>query len=301
VSHQQPLHPTRHTGRTAAHGLGVAARPQRDFPIVEGPQYHCQRSLRRNANCYTGTSNATPVLNHEVPAEVYLPQVFSEAEWRAGSRGNWFWLVDLPSQGFVVELSRGPSTNADLLTRRFETVQHFDLTSSGVLPLPIRDATADCVLLHRPWLDKPAPNVNDLLSECRRLLRPGGCLVLTLDHSRALGRSSVARWLPRAVVAAPSAVFQRWIRRQSQETSAPWPLNIVARRLSTAGFGEVRPYYAIPTIDAPHQLLPARGRAIAFHEAQHATGGVRSGFRWVVRCFGLEAALFPGFLLIAVR
>lgn len=250
----------------------------------------------------TGTSNTTTVLmDREVAADVYLPEVFSEAEWRAGSRGNWFWLVDLPAQGLAVELSRGPSTNADLLKRRFETVEHFDLMFSGVLPLPIRDATVDCVLLHRPWLEEPAPNVNELLSECSRILRPGGCLVMSLDHSRSVARSSVARWLPRAAVAAPAALFRRWIGRQSRETSAPWPLHSVTRRLRMAGFSEVRPYYAFPTIDAPHQLLPARGRALSFHEAQHASGGLRSLLRRCLRGAGLEAALFPGFLLIAVR
>jgi hypothetical protein len=75
----------------------------------------------------------------------------------------------------------------------------------------------------------------------------------------------------------------------------------VMRRLHRAGFREVRPYYVFPTIDAPHQLLPARGQALSFHEAQHAGGGLRSLLRRCLRAAGLEAALFPGFLLIAVR
>ena len=75
----------------------------------------------------------------------------------------------------------------------------------------------------------------------------------------------------------------------------------MTRELQVAGFGEVRTYYAFPTIDAPHQLLPARAHAVALNEAHQASGGMRSLLRRSIRSAGLESALFPGFLLIAVR
>lgn len=237
----------------------------------------------------------------EIPADVYLPSVFAGPEWRAGSRGNWFWLLDLPAERLAVELSRGAPTHDDLLRRRFETVRHVDLDSPVVPPLPIASAIVDCVLLHRPWLRNDAPNVNALLSECGRILRPGGCLVLALDHSLSFGRSSIRRWLPRAVLAAPAAVLRRWNARLAPEPRLPWPLHGLTHALRIAGFAEVRPYYVLPTIDAPQQLIPAHRHAMAVHDALQAHIGVRSVLRRALLEAGVEAAFFPGFFLIAVR
>jgi len=236
----------------------------------------------------------------DIPTDLYLPEVFSGVEWRAGSRGNWYWLVDLPTRGLAVELSLGASTLDDVSRSRFETVRHFDLMSPDLLPLPVASADVDCALLHRPWPGTDGPNARALLSECGRILRPGGCLVVALDHSPSFGRSSVGRWLPRALFAAPGVFLRRWFARSWRE-SAPWPLNGVTYQLRRAGFADVRSYYALPTIDAPQQLIPAHRHAIAVHEAQNADTGVRGLLRRVLLAAGLEAALFPGFLLIAVR
>jgi SAM-dependent methyltransferase len=236
----------------------------------------------------------------DVPTDLYLPEVFSGLEWRAGSRGNWFWLVDLPTRGVAVELSLGPPTLDEVSRSRFERVRHFDLTFSG-LPLPVTSAAVDCVILRRPWPEIGAPNARALLSECGRLLRGGGCLVMALDHSSSFGRSSVGRWLPRALLAAPGLLLRRWIGRQSWERSSPWPLHAITQDLGRAGFTDVRSYYALPTIDAPQQLIPAQRHAIAVHQAQNANPGMRRMMGRMLLASGLEAALFPGFLLIAVR
>jgi SAM-dependent methyltransferase len=237
----------------------------------------------------------------DIPAQVYLPEVFSGAEWRACSRGNWFWLVDLPAHGLALELSVGEPTFEAVLKGRFETVRHFDLAPAGVLPLPISNAVVDCALLHRPWPSNDSPNVTALLSECARVLRPGGCLLLALDHPLSIGRSSIGHWLPRALLAAPGAVFRRWLGRLSGEQSAPWPLYGLTGQLGTVGFTEVRPYYVLPTIDAPQQMVPAYQAAMAVHEAHQGNTGVRRALRRVLLKAGAEAAFFPGFLLIAVR
>jgi len=236
----------------------------------------------------------------DIPTDLYLPEVFSGVEWRAGSRGNWYWLVDLPTRGVAVELSPGASTLDEVSRSRFESFRHFDFTSSDLLPLPVTSACVDCVLLHRPRLETDGLGARALLSECGRILRRGGCLVVALDHSPSLGRSSVSRWLPRVLLAAPGVVFRRWLGRFSRE-SAPWPLHGLTDELRSAGFADVRSYYALPTIYAPQQLIPAHRHAIAVHQAQNADTGVRGLLRRVLLAAGLEAALFPGFLLIAVR
>jgi SAM-dependent methyltransferase len=238
----------------------------------------------------------------DIPTSLYLPEVFSGVEWRAGSRGNWYWLVDLPTRGVAVELSLGTPTLDDVSRSRFETVRHFDLSSSDLLPLPVPSAGVDCVLLHRPWPGTGGSNANALLSECARILRPGGCLVVALDHLPSFGRSSVGEWLPRALLAAPGALLRRWLGGLSRD-SAPWPLHGLSYELRSAGFTDLRSYYALPTIDAPQQLIPTHRHAIAVHQAQNAGAGtgMRGILRRVLLAAGLEAALFPGFLLIAVR
>jgi hypothetical protein len=87
----------------------------------------------------------------------------------------------------------------------------------------------------------------------------------------------------------------------ARKKSAPWPLHGLTHQLHTAGFTEVRPYYVLPTIDAPQQLVPAHPDAIAVHEARHANTGLQDVLRRVLLKVGVEAALFPGFLLIALR
>jgi SAM-dependent methyltransferase len=248
--------------------------------------------------------NTTPVFDDRsagIPGGVYLPEVFSEVEWQAGSRGNWFWLVDPPGQSLAVELSPGLPTYLEILGSRFEMVRHFDLASPALLPLPITTATVDCVVLHRPWAARAARSGCALLGDCGRVLRPGGCLVLCLDQPLALGTSSIVTLLPRALMAAPGAFFWQRVARASFAASAPWPLRKMERELRAAGFAEVRAYFVVPTIDAPQQLVPAHRDAITVHEAQERAVGLRRLWRRALIGAGLEAMLFQGFLLIALR
>lgn len=253
---------------------------------------------------FDGKELGTPVQNErlcDVAPDVYLPEIYSEVEWCACSRANLLWLMDLPGKHLAVDLSRGASTLDDVSRSQFETVRYFDLTASGALPLPISSAVADCVFLHRAWLDTPTATRSALLAECARILRPGGHLLLSVDHSLSLGRSSIAQWLPRAALAAPVAFFRRWKGRLSRKPDVPWPLNGLTRELHCIGFTEVRRYFVLPTIDAPQQLVPADSTALLMHESQQGKTRLRGTLRRMLFGAGLEAVLFPGFLLIAVR
>lgn len=239
--------------------------------------------------------------SREIPAGLHLPALFSEAEWRAYSRGNWFWLVDLPGRGSLVRMTYGPPTTDEILALRFESVRSVDLAISGVAPIPVDSETADCVLVHRPWVHAQLPNVTPLLSECARILRPGGHLVMALDQIAPFRGASIWRWLPRALVATPGAFLRRWSGRESREQYAPWPLRGLAHELHALGFAELRTYFVVPTIDAPQQMIPAHPAAIAVHEANQVHTGVRRVMRRALMAAALEAVLFPGYLLIAVR
>lgn len=270
---------------------------------MEVAQYYVKRPLGESASCMTGRAQTNPGAAQPIGdsrANLYLPAVFSEAEWRACSRANWFWLVNLPGYELAVELSPGPPTLDEVSRSRFESIRHFDLTSSPALPLPISNGTVDCIFLQRAWNASDASRLGGVLTECGRTLRPGGNLICTIDH-RAWGRSSMSDWVPRALLGAPSAFLQRWSERSSAASAAPWPLQGLARQLHAAGFSEVRTYYALPTIDAPQQLVPAQRDAMAIHLARQPRTGVRGVLRQIFVVAGLEALLFPGFLVIAVR
>jgi SAM-dependent methyltransferase len=76
----------------------------------------------------------------------------------------------------------GVDMNADAVARARAAVPDADVRAAGAERLPFDDAAFDCVTCIEVLEHVPAPRRRDALAEMRRVLRPGGRLVLRVPH-----------------------------------------------------------------------------------------------------------------------
>jgi len=196
-------------------------------------------------------------------------------------RSNWLWLAELSRWERALEVCSDTSPQTAGLAEHFRFVhcvrvddgrlrrEWQDLVASGyanVLPacaaatrLPYRDGVFDCVALDD--VGTQAASRYRVLPECRRILRPGGCLFMG-TRSRGLRR--------------------------------------LTRALTRAGFPVVRAFGAEPSWDAPRCMIPLKRAAILGYERWvRRSSPMRDVIRLMLARLGARRLLYRSVILLA--
>ena len=213
------------------------------------------------------------------------PISFSDQGLPFGAHGssNWVWLARIDRFERAVDIG-GNDAHATGLEGHFASVVRLPrAAASGAIP--VADAAADCVAL-RVMLDDLAPGDSGdgpaaALSECRRVLRDGGCVSFGFENGRWLSRA------PR--------------RRAAEATAAGLTVSRVRALTAAAGFSSVDLYYADPAFDAPTALIEPTGEAAHAFEAEKPMRSRLGVARPFLARAGLHGILYPAYLGIAYR
>lgn len=169
-----------------------------------------------------------------------------------GPWANWLWLADLPSQQTVLCLG-GDDGMATALARHFDTVKRGALEPNSWAQVTCDLVVIGAVVNH----DGEHTTPDSLWSVCHRVLRPGGCLMITCENPLWYHR-------PRLGV----ALVPRSLRARRQR-----------RAIQAAGFQQVRRYYVAPSYQEPHTIVPIDRRIIAGYEEIEMKLATRRGLR----------------------
>ena len=257
--------------------------------------------------------------------------VSAAAEEGEGCLANWVWLSDLQrwDRALVVNGQTGNMAGAmaghfttvlalesDLFAstrtrqrRDREAISNVMHVTASVSELAFDKRTFDCIVLHGTvprsagLRDESGvrPQLRELLADCYKLLRPGGCLYLAAinplwykhpDRSEAESRPA------RSLVSLARAARRTITAVLGRSPKAIYGLPNLLRKV---GFRHIRPYYLIPSIDEPEYIVPANRRGVAAYEMLDLSASRKNHVRkWVGR-LGLHALLFPSHLILAYR
>jgi glycosyltransferase involved in cell wall biosynthesis/SAM-dependent methyltransferase len=256
---------------------------------------HLAGALEALLTCSTAPSGRTG----ESRDTAELPSAF---ELQGEPRANWMWLADLPGFDRALELTAGSPVLAPALQLSFSEVNTHDyrvalqrsqpMGTMGDLDermrLPYGDESFDCVFIHGVWphLMELAGAVRSdpdalVLSECRRVLRPGGCLYIAAFNPR----------YRRLRAAAPLG--------QSPHLTAA--VGMMRRRLQAAGFSRCQSYYVTPSHVIPRDIIPIARAAVSRYEQFTASHSLPGWLRRVLAAVGLHQVLFPSVAYLAYR
>lgn len=250
------------------------------------------------------------------------------------AHGNWLWLVDLARWERALDVQGGIGTMTAALARHFTSVHYLDAArpplefararfsedrsanvacaQAGAGALPYRDATFDCVVwdgaLGRSvsgvaTADPPAV-LGAVLAECRRVLRPGGCLYVGIATGPVPGQVLPAGRVLSALVQMVIRVSRflplwTWRRRATMQVRRVERLAVaraLPRQLRAAGFARVEAYYVAPSFQQPWSIIPARRRAVlAFERLQMTNATQRRWLAWL----SLHPVLFECHMFLA--
>jgi SAM-dependent methyltransferase len=183
---------------------------------------------------------------------------------------------------------------------------------AGASALPYHNATFDCVVwdgaLGRrvggvTTVDPPAV-VAAVLAECRRVLRPGGCLYVGIATGPVPGRvlpagailSALVRVVIRLIRLVPLWAWRRRATLQVRRFERLALARAIPRLLRAAGFSRVRAYYIDPSFQQPWSIIPARRRAVLAYEGLQMSD---AGPRWWLAWLSLHAVLFDCHVFLA--
>jgi glycosyltransferase involved in cell wall biosynthesis len=201
-------------------------------------------------------------------------------------RANWLWLMEIPHWEAALEVVASQATLHRGLAARFRTVTTLTRSDFGrtTQRLPAADQSFDLIAIHGAWAlltDRSSSGMSAarVIAECRRILKPGGCLYIGDDNPD-------------------------WFRRLSH-----WPgsyrgnIRRLPYLLRSAGFHMVRTYYADPSFDDPTRIVPTTRAAMVAHErfATSLTAPLRSWLRRVLVLAGLHRMLEPSLLVLASK
>jgi len=186
---------------------------------------------------------------------------------------NWLWVAELPRWGAALEVTGGPAALGAILAAHFPVVSAAPLPGAPDAPadFPFSDLSYDLVVAHGV-LGRADPG--PLFRASLRVLRPGGCLGVALLQPLALRRELSARSV--------HALGLAW-------------------RLRHAGFQTVRKYFAEPSLERFHSIVPATRRLVS---AWEKLGGREDLKGWARRGLveaGLADLIFPVSLYLAYR
>jgi hypothetical protein len=179
--------------------------------------------------------------------------------------------------------------------------------------LPFAAASFDCIVLHGlfDWWPtgrtsvESAANHATLLADSCRMLKRGGCLLMALCNVRRyqlLRAGSLVRRpsnLSKVVERLTEQVLGNGGLGQSKPMTCAPALRKIERALSSAGFRNVRSYYAHPSYDVPRYVIPrTRQASLAFERALFREMN-DSPLRRAVAMAGLHEMLYGAVLYLA--
>lgn len=211
--------------------------------------------------------------------------------------GNWVWLSRIEDWTLAVDAFGGFGVMACALASHFLQVHCLDTADGGgvdeapavrrrpgnvslarasLANLPYADGSVSCIVTRLELLNGPAA----ALAECRRVLRPGGCLSLGFDNPF---------WSQR--------IAQR-LRGCAGEPARIRPSGVI-RALIEAGFADVQRYCVEPSLANPWSMFPATGHVPARHEAVKHFGPMQTAVRATVARSPLRSLLCPAYICLA--
>jgi hypothetical protein len=185
--------------------------------------------------------------------------------------GNWVWLLAPPRQQSALVIAPDQDALAGVIAPHFTEVSR--VGPADIRPLPVADSAVDLVAISR--LEECAPGeiawLSDALSESRRVLRDGGCVLVTFVNP-FWARRYLRGWGP-----------ERLVTRGR-----------VLDELAGAGFGRLASYYIQPFPEAASSIIPTWGPATVHHERMEHMSSAIGRYRPLVARLGAHALLYPG-------
>ncbi len=322
----------RRTG-SALHGWDVALVQRTSIPCrseggdpLKGPKQHgrwADQAVERPA-----TSSGQAQGHAAQPAE---PE--DGAAWTTDhTRSNWLWVADLTRWERALDIQSGGAPAA-AWGRHFRWVHHLEPPGAGVDfagvssgeaetaniavaraslgALPYRDEAFDCVIWEgalKQWGTTRRAELTAVLrqvfGECRRVLRPGGCLYVGIAVAawpgRPVGAGRLVAWLSRSV-GRLGGVIRRGEWRQpgsdgAHRTDRLSLLRTLRGLLTKAGFSRVQAFYIDPSYHQPWSIIPARRGPVLVYERRQSA---RVGLRWCLAWLGLHPLLYGSHMFLA--
>jgi SAM-dependent methyltransferase len=216
-------------------------------------------------------------------------------------RANWMWLADPPGWKRALELSMGSPVMARALGLRFADVVTLDCTAAadpapagggasggGRFRLPYESESFDCVTMHGVWHDLTRlaaagdvePEIG-VLGECRRVLRPGGCLLVTAYNPR----------------------YRRLFAAMAADRPAHFPavVRAMGRKFRSTGFSRWQAYYVTPSHNVPKNIIPVARSAVLRYERFTEGHTLRGLARRALGMAGLHQVLYQSVAYLVYR
>ena len=249
-----------------------------------------------------------------------------------GARSNWLWLAEISRWERALDLGSGAAAQAAGLAERFTTVHcsrlerrllghtWTELTADGYaniapvrstpVELPYRDSAFDCVTLDDVCARMLAGAgegafralPNRLLRECRRVLRPGGCLYAMISNPHCWGRTA-SRRRRSGNVEPPPGSFSGTVPHAGHRPGASSAKRFLGlkQRLTGAGFSLVRVYCTELVGGRPPCIVPLDRRAVLAYEGLSREVSPFSRVRRFLAWIGLGRVLYPSLIYLAYR
>ena len=262
------------------------------------------------------------------------PEPEDGAAWTTDhTRSNWLWVADLTRWDRALDI-QGGGVPATAWGRHFGFVHHLELASAGLdfarVPsgeaetaniavaraspgaLPYRDEAFDCVIWEgalQQWGTTTRRSdltavLGRVFGECRRVLRPGGCLYVSIAVAawpgRPVGAGRLAAGLSRVLGRVAGAVRRGEARSPvsdgAHRTDRLSLRRALRRLLTQAGFSRVQAFYIDPSYHHPWGIIPARRGAVLVYERRQSA---RVGLRWWLAWLGLHPLLYGSHMFLA--
>ena len=237
---------------------------------------------RANDSYVNVTKDTSRATEHENPAEDANVRssgvkAFREADLDLADhcRLNILWFHRALQGARALEISVASLPLSAALAATFGQVENLPssaLDFAAERPgIPFEDAAFDLVTLYGR-----GPSF-EALQEIRRVLRPGGCLLLAAEN----------RWW------AEQLVGSSWYRSQAVSRRQ------LERAVAQAGFRERCSYWVEPSLATPRNVIPVRSDRVRSVEAMRRRDTGQSRARSFAVASGLHGLLYPAVLIVA--
>jgi SAM-dependent methyltransferase len=207
---------------------------------------------------------------------------------RRGPTAGWAGLVDVPPDGTLLELGSGfgddaltlgedgarvaslapdPHTAGVLVQRLGDRANHGVAILRDLARIPLADGSVDAIATEETGLagfDVEPHRFDDLLKEWRRLLRPGGQLVITLRNRRSPLAALRGGGDP-----GPEPLNRHVKRLAARDAAAAPAVSTALRSLDGNGFERVQLYAPLPDGNETKLVLPIDDAGVARYCFDH--------------------------------